>query len=426
MTFFLCRQVVLKEKENINDGIGSPDGYLVIGLFVTWLLVFLCIFRGVKSSGKASYFLAIFPYIVLLILLIRAVTLPGAVDGILFFLTPQWDKLLDAQVWYAAVTQVFFSLSVCFGSIISYSSFNRFQNNVHKDVVVVAYLDTITSLVSGFTIFGVLGNLAHNLGTKDIGSVVKGGPGLAFISYPEAISKFSWVPQLFSVLFFLMLFVLAIGSIVGMSTCCCRAIRDNFPKVKQWHGSLLITSVSFVLGLVYVTPGGQFMLNLIDNYAGAMMVLVVGILELYILGWVYGVQRICKDTAMMITNKPGWYWRSNWGVITPVLMTAILIYSYATYSPLLYKDEEYPPWAVAIGWTIFSLGVAQIPIFLIIAMMKYPGKTLKDRFFGSFQPKSDWGPWDSETKELYRREVQMDEATRPKGAWNFIKHNLTD
>lgn len=418
--------MVLKERDNINDGIGTPDGYLVIGLFVTWLLVFLCVFRGVRSTGKASYFLAIFPYVVLIILLIRACTLEGAVDGILFFLTPKWEKLMDAQVWYAAVTQVFFSLSVCFGSIISYSSFNRFNNNVHKDVVVVAYLDTATSLVSGFTIFGVLGNLAHNLGTKDIASVVKGGPGLAFISYPEAISKFSWVPQLFSVLFFLMLFVLAIGSIVGMTTCCCRAIRDYFPKVKQWHGCLLITVVSFALGLMYVTPGGQFMLNLIDQYAGAMMVLVVGILELYILGWVYGVQRICKDTGMMISNKPGWYWRSCWGVITPVLMTAILIYSYATYKPLTYKDQEYPTWAEAIGWTAFAFGVAQIPIWLIVAMMQYPGKTLKDRFIGAFQPKSDWGPWDAETRELYKSDVQMDAATRQKGAWNFIKHNLTD
>lgn len=416
----------MKEKDNIDDGIGTPDGFLVVSLFISWLLVFLCIFRGVKSSGKASYFLALFPYVVLIILLIRAVTLEGAVDGILFFLTPKWEKLLDAQVWYAAVTQVFFSLSVCFGSIISFSSFNRFENNLHKDVVVVAYLDTATSLVSGLTIFGVLGNLAHNLGNKDIASVVKGGPGLAFISYPEAISKFTFVPQLFSVLFFLMLFVLAIGSLVGMTSACVRAVRESYPSIKQWHGSLYMVIVAFGIGLVYVTPGGQFMLNLIDNYAGAMMVLVVGILELYILGWVYGVHRICKNTDMMISNKPGWYWRSCWGVITPVLMTAILIYSYATYTPLTYKNQEYPPWAVAVGWTIFSIGVAQVPIWLVVAMMKYSGKSIKDRFFGAFKPLSDWGPWDTATRELYKSEVQMDAATRQKGAWNFIKHNLTD
>lgn len=417
---------MLKENANIDNGIGTPDTYLVIGLFVSWVIVFVCIFRGVKSSGKASYFLALFPYVVLLILLIRAVTLDGAVDGIMFFLTPKWEKLLDAKVWYAAVTQVFYSLSVCFGSIVSFSSFNRFTNNVHRDVVVVAYLDTITSLVSGLTIFGVLGNLAHNLGTTDIETVIKGGPGLAFISYPEAISKFTFVPQMFSVLFFLMLFVLAIGSLVGMSTCCVRAVRDSYPNLKQWHGALIMTVISFGIGLMYVTPGGQSILNLVDNYAGAMMVLVVGILELYILGWVYGVQRICKDTAMMISNKPGWYWRSCWGVITPLLMTAILIYSYVTYVPLTYKDEEYPGWAVILGWCMFTFGVAQVPIWLIIAMKMYSGKSIKDRFFGAFKPKSDWGPWDAETKELYKSEVQMDAATRPKGAWKFIKHNLTD
>lgn len=72
-------------------------------------MVFLILVKGVRSSGKASYVLAIFPYIVLSILLARALTLPGSWNGIKFFLTPQWDQLLNPKVWYAAVTQVFFS-----------------------------------------------------------------------------------------------------------------------------------------------------------------------------------------------------------------------------------------------------------------------------------------------------------------------------
>lgn len=135
-----------------------------------------------------------------------------------------------------------------------YSSYNKFGHNVHRDATIVTGLDTCTSLLAGCTIFGILGHLAHEIGTDDIGSVVKGGAGLAFISYPDAIAKFQALPQIFSVLFFLMLFVLGIGSNIAMTSCTVTAIRDNFPKVKQWQCALGIAVVSFCIGLAYVTP----------------------------------------------------------------------------------------------------------------------------------------------------------------------------
>ena len=90
---------MLREKHDINDGIGLPNWELVLGLFVSWLFVFAIISKGVKSSGKASYFLAIFPYIIMLVLLIRAVTLPGSIDGIIYFIKPDWSKILDPKVY---------------------------------------------------------------------------------------------------------------------------------------------------------------------------------------------------------------------------------------------------------------------------------------------------------------------------------------
>lgn len=88
----------MKEKDDISDGIGAPDWKLSLWLLLAWACVCAIIIKGVKSAGKASYFLAIFPYVVLFILLIRAVTLPGAVDGILYFITPRFDQLLEAKV----------------------------------------------------------------------------------------------------------------------------------------------------------------------------------------------------------------------------------------------------------------------------------------------------------------------------------------
>ncbi|CAG7815796.1 unnamed protein product, partial [Allacma fusca] len=88
---------VINQKENIDDGIGSPEIHLTLCLLTAWILVFITLIRGIKTSGKFSYFFAILPYVVLLTLLVRGVTLEGAWVGIKYFITPQWDRLLDLQ-----------------------------------------------------------------------------------------------------------------------------------------------------------------------------------------------------------------------------------------------------------------------------------------------------------------------------------------
>jgi len=96
--FLIYSRYVLNEPESIEDGIGDPDWRLTIGLFVFWVTVFVVVVRGVQSSGKAAYFLALFPYVVMITLLIRGATLPGSGEGVEFFFTPQWEKLQDFEV----------------------------------------------------------------------------------------------------------------------------------------------------------------------------------------------------------------------------------------------------------------------------------------------------------------------------------------
>ena len=216
-------------------------------------MVFIILVRGIKTSGKASYFLAIFPYIVLSVLLTRALTLPGSMEGVKYFFAPQWNKIFEPKVWYAAVTQCFFSLSVCYGSVIMYSSYNRFGHNIYRDANIVTTLDTLTSLLAGLCIFGILGHLAHELNV-DVKDVVKDGTGLAFISYPEAIARFKAVPQLFNFLFFFMLFVLGIGTLISTMNSVITSLRDKFTSLKNWQVALVTSILGTAFGSVYMTP----------------------------------------------------------------------------------------------------------------------------------------------------------------------------
>uniref|UniRef100_A0A1I8PHM4 Transporter n=1 Tax=Stomoxys calcitrans TaxID=35570 RepID=A0A1I8PHM4_STOCA len=407
---------ILHEYENIKDGIGLPNWELVGCLAVSWIIIGGVLIRGVKSSGKAAYFLGVFPYVVLIILLIRALTLPGALQGIIYFFKPQWKELLNPLVWYAAVTQVFFSLAICFGTLITYASYNNFSRNVYNDIVIITTMDSCSSIIAGCITFGILGNLAFQTGNTDIANVVKGGAGLAFISYPDAIAKFELLPQAFAVLFFLMLFVLGIGSTVGMGSCIIRVIRDRFLQTPNWVLALLLSLLGFCVSIMYMCPGGQFILNLVDFYGVSFTALILAIGELLAVGWVYGVKRFCEDLKFMVGLKTGIYWRLCWGLITPGLMLAVLIYTLLAMEPLTYKNVDYPAVAHLFGWCLAALGLIQLPGWALYELWNQnESLTFKEKLLSIFRPSPEWGPLDLNLKqeyENYRKNLQSANANR--------------
>ncbi|XP_030370820.1 sodium-dependent nutrient amino acid transporter 1 isoform X1 [Scaptodrosophila lebanonensis] len=386
---------ILHELPNIDSGLGMPNWQLVACLAFSWLVIGGVLVRGIKSSGKAAYFLGIFPYVVLVVLLLRAVTLPGAINGIIYFFKPQWRELLNPLVWYAAVTQVFFSLAICFGTLITYASYNNFNRNVYKDIVIITTMDSCSSIFAGCITFGILGNLAQKTGITDIGSVVKGGAGLAFISYPEAIAKFEYVPQVFAVLFFLMLFVLGIGSTVGMGSCIVRVIRDHWEHraPPNWMLASGLAVLGFAVSIVYMTPGGQFILNLVDFYGVSFTALILAIGELLAVSWIYGLRRFCADIKFMMGIETGWYWRLCWAYITPGLMTAVLLYMLVDMTELTYKGVAYPRLAHGIGWTLATFGLLQIPGWALYAIIKQrKTHTFWQKVRDACRPDNNWGP----------------------------------
>ncbi|KAK7869294.1 hypothetical protein R5R35_000904 [Gryllus longicercus] len=418
---------VLKELP-LDEGLGTVNWRLALCLLASWLLILGVVVRGVRSSGKAAYFLALFPYVVMLVLLVRGCTLPGADKGMLYFVEPKWGELLKPQVWHAAVTQAFFSLNVGFGSLINYASFNNFRHNIYRDAMIVTTMDTFTSLLAGCTIFAILGNLAHEMGVDEIDSVVKAGAGLAFISYPDAIAKFDAVPQLFAVLFFLMLLSLGLGSAVALVSVVVTIITDNFPQLKQFVVMIVVCVVSFGISIVYVTQGGQSILNLIDNFGATYPVLALMCVEMGAIAWLYGLDNICNDLAFMLKRKAGSYWRITWGLVTPIFLIAVLIYAAVEDEPLEYGQETYPDHYYVVGWTIMALIVALVPIFICIEVgdrwlnKKMPFiKALRT----AFQPNDEWGPSNTRVREQWRSfKNELAQQSRNEGCTRAVWRKL--
>uniref|UniRef100_A0A669B6R0 Transporter n=1 Tax=Oreochromis niloticus TaxID=8128 RepID=A0A669B6R0_ORENI len=208
---------VLNITGNIHE-MGNIRWELALCLLLSWIICYFCVWKGVKSTGKVVYFTATFPYVMLAVLLVRGLTLPGAIDGIKFYLYPDPSRLADPQVWMDAGTQIFYSYAICIGCLIALGSYNKYNNDCYKDCVYLCLLNSGTSFVAGFAIFSALGFMAYEQNT-DISKVAESGPGLAFIAYPRAVAMMPF-PQLWAVFFFVMIILLGLDSEVGSVLFC--------------------------------------------------------------------------------------------------------------------------------------------------------------------------------------------------------------
>ncbi|XP_021372488.1 sodium- and chloride-dependent GABA transporter 2-like isoform X1 [Mizuhopecten yessoensis] len=353
----------------MSDSIESPDGIvmeLVMCSIVVWILLYLCVCRGIKVTGKIMYVTSLFPYVILTILLIRGVTLDGAKEGIKFYLEPNFAYLQNYQVWIDAGTQILFSLGLTFGAMPMIGSYNKVHNNFYKDCFVIAAINSLTSIYGGFAVFSILGFMAKSQGVS-ISEVADAGPGLAFITYPKAVTQMPAAP-FWSSLFFLMLFVVGFGTqIVGIETVV-TPIVDLYPRrLRTVKGKLLFYGVfcvvSYIFGFVFLTKGGIYVFSLVDYYGASGMLLVWQLMwEAIAIGWVVGADYFYDAMEYMLGYRVGPWARMSWRYLTPTLSIALLVLQGLNFSLLSGAEGyEYP-----VGAHVFGTILGLVPILLLV------------------------------------------------------------
>ncbi|XP_074660842.1 sodium- and chloride-dependent glycine transporter 1-like isoform X2 [Tubulanus polymorphus] len=381
------------EQSSGMDELGLPSWKLLLCLLFAWLIVYAALIRGIASLGKVVYFTAIFPYLMLTVLLIRGVTLQGAGQGILYYLKPDFSKLSDSRVWSDAATQIFYSLSACTGGLIAMASYNKFDNNCYRDSLIVALINCGTSVYAGLVIFSILGFMAYEKNV-DVADVARGGPGLAFVVYPEAISRMP-IPQLWAVFFFLMMATLGFGSQFSIMECVLSAFQDELkPYFRNKYRDNIIfrTAViflSFLLGIPMICKGGIYLLNLVDYSVGGFPLLFIGFLECAAINWLYGFKRFAEDIKLMLGNKPNIYWKACWLVLTPVTVLVTIAFNCFQYKPPSLDDYTYPEWAKGLGWMIALFPLLLFPAWFLYQYCRDGGwMVLRE----SLKPMESWGP----------------------------------
>jgi len=322
------------------------------------------------------------------VLACKALSLEGAFEGIKFLFTPDWERLTYSECWIDGGTQIFYSYGVGIGALLALGSYNKFNHNCYRDTFVVCTVNTFTSFYSSIVIFSILGFMAHEKGVE-IQDVVKSGPGLAFLVFPEVVLQLT--PSAFwSVLFFLMLLALGFDSQFCILEALITGIVDNWPKVLRPR-RLLFTAVMVVfmllLGIPMITQGGIYVFQLMDFYsASGMSLLWCVFFQTAAVMYCFGGNKFYDCIEQMIGFRVGkiWYW--CWMVISPCFMAFLFIFYFVKYEPIKYaKTYEYPFWGEVLGFMISSSSMIWVPAYAIYFLLTTEG-SLRERLRKGITP----------------------------------------
>ncbi|TMW41858.1 hypothetical protein DOY81_013062, partial [Sarcophaga bullata] len=391
------------------EEIGTIQWPLFVAVLLAWIMIYLCIIKSVESVGKVVYFTATYPIAILQLYysfyLYAESHCPGAANGILFYIYPEWSRLLDLKVWADAAIQIFFSMGPGWGCIVNMSSFNKFSNNAKLDSVLIPIINCSNSIFAGFVVFSVLVTSHVNQTGIPVATVATSGPGLAFITYPQAISLLPF-PQFWSALFFSMLLILGLGSVFGQIEAVINSIVDEVPKLRAYKFvvTLLSCTMLFTMSILLTTNGGMYIFQLLDWYSVSIPVLVICIFEIVMVAWIYGIDNFFDDINFMIGQKLEKIWYYCWKYITPVILVSIFFTTVVFLRPVRYNDRSYPEWAVIVGWCCCGISISCIPLYMLKAIFCDKG-SIKENFQNSLKPKF-WYPAQDKYNLAYKNYKQ--------------------
>lgn len=348
---------------HLSDGvqrIGGVNGAILLALVAVWIAIYFCIWQGTDSVGKVVLYSVPLPGIIMVVLLVRAVTLPGFWTGWQIYLNPVWQVLFTPEVWTAACTQIFYTLSVGTGIMVTYASYKDGQEDITKATWLTALINSAMSLFAGFVVFAVLGHMAWQSGVP-VADLAASGPGLAFVVFPEALSLMPF-PWLFSALFFLMFLSLGIDSAFSIIEPINAAILDKRPHAKVSHISAWICFAACLAGIIYTTQAGLYFLDIVDHFVTSYNLMLVGIVQAVLGGWIYGAEPL-RQCINEISDWPvGRWWSFSIRWIIPIVLTMLFFTQLSI--DLKTPYEGYPIWALGLGWATVIL-----PLLIFLVML---------------------------------------------------------
>lgn len=356
----------------------TPVAAVAIPLILVWLFVLLILGRGLtKGVELANKIFLPLLVVLFLMLVIRALFLPGALDGLNAFFTPEWSSLSNPKVWLAAFAQIFYSLSVAFGIMLTYASYLKPRSNLTGTGLVAGFANSSFEILAGIGVFAALGFMAHNEGVQ-VGEL-EGltGPILSFVTFPQIINQMPGGP-LFGVLFFTSLVLAGITSLLSLLQVVSGGLQDKF-GLSPAKASLTLGIPAAVISVaLFSTQSGLNALDVVDNFINSIGVVLCAV-TMCVLAAVAGpkLKGMREHLNSVSSVKLPVFWDILVGVIVPLVLAYMLITSALDLIEKPYGG--YPmSYNVVLGWgaVIFALVVSLI--LTVLPWKRSPAATTQD------------------------------------------------
>ncbi|MGY4689064.1 sodium-dependent transporter [Salibacterium sp. K-3] len=357
---------------------------ILIPLIIVWAVTLGVIFRGVKKGIEmASRIFIPTLCIIFIIIVIRAVTLPGAAQGLQAFFEPDFSAIMSGDVWVAAYGQIFFSLSIAFAIMITYSSYLPKTSDITNNAFITGFSNSSFELLAGIGIFGALGFMASQAGTS-VEEVASDGIGLAFVVIPQIINQFPALSWLFGFLFFASLVLAGLSSLISITETYVKALSEKF-NISRGKAVMFGGGAAALISLVYATRGGLYFLDAADYFINQFGVAMLGLVEVIAIAWFMRKLGMFQDHANGISDiRVGGWWKVCLGVITPIVL-GYMMFDLFRQNLLKQFDtgngnyEGYPDsFILTNGWSV-AAGALIIGILLALFRWKYNPETEADK-----------------------------------------------
>jgi NSS family neurotransmitter:Na+ symporter len=325
---------------------------------VNWFIVYKGVDRGIEKANKIFMPLL---FILTVIMVLWSLTLEGSGNGLKAYFLPDFSKITHSKVWIDAFSQIFFSLGLGFGIMIAYASYMPHHCDITKSAWWTAIINSCYSIFAGIATFSILGYMAGQQ-NKEISEVVSQSIGLAFVAYPKAISLMPGGP-IFGAIFFLCLVVAGLSSSISLTEAFISSFIDKF-GFKRKKLIIGVTVMGCVGSLIFTTQGGLFWLDIVDHFLTHYGLVVVGILECFLVGWIFNISRLQSHINSISRIKVGRWWNFFIKFFVPFILSITLATD--LYRELKEPYGGYPQdSSIAIGvlWIGITLTAAFVMVF---------------------------------------------------------------
>ncbi|MBO0981673.1 sodium-dependent transporter [Microbacterium sp. SD291] len=366
-------------------------------LIAVWLVVIVIMALGVKRGiGRANMILMPLLTVMFAILVVQSLFLPGALDGLNAFFTPNWAALADPAVWASAYGHIFFSLSVAFGIMVTYASYLKRKTDLTGSGLVVAFANSGFEILAGIGVFAALGFMAQAQGTE-VAGVASSGIGLAFIAFPTIVSQAAG-GSIIGVLFFGALVFAGVTSLISVLEVIVGALQDKLGWNRVRTTLTVTIPVAVISMALFSTTTALSVLDTADAFVNSFGIMAVALVAVIMVSWLLRRLPALKDHLNGRSSfRMGRFWMLLVGVLAP------LVLGYLFVSELIAKSSTpyggYPDWFLSIfGW---GMVISLVILAVLLSLLPWSGRShaKDDPEYDEFLVAEQYEP-DSETSAI--------------------------